>query len=340
MPTYVEEVIAVAQLHEWLAEEEGCGVDTDETGSVPPSRSPETTCTKVSRIMATVAAESARVPDYHEIGLVVDAAEAWPEVTCEACLQELEAIRERERLGLEAQEKAHQRERVRWEFAEARAKARERLGDSRRRLEENTQGFWDFDASRLARSETVNMEAFRQVQDMDVRSLVDGEGVCGLFLYGGTGCGKTLAVVQAARKLVENGWLGCIRFVGEEQMKAVYSDPNAPAEEKEAFTDELLDCDLLIIDDLGLASFSPAYGHQLANLVDRMHRDALPALWVTVQCDASRLAKKWASDSNGAMEKLAERTVRRIKEMCRPGRFDRKPKPQDCTAIEQERNER
>jgi len=184
-------------------------------------------------------------------------------------------------------------------------------------LQKKAGRFWQLDHGRLERSATINVKALAAMFSIATACCDD----YGLFLHGATGRGKTFAAIQGARAVIGNGFDERIRFVTAEDMKAVYSAPHVSSEAKKEFTAELLDVGLLIIDDIGLPTFSPAFAQRFASLIDEIYVAGYPVLWLTAQCDSEQLRRKWHKD-NPDMIQLTDRTVRRINELCEPMNFN------------------
>jgi len=177
--------------------------------------------------------------------------------------------------------------------------------------------FWQLDSKRLKRTGQANVKALNAV----LKNATSFSEDFGLLLHGATGRGKTLAAIQGARAVIRAGYENRIRFVTAEDMKAVYSVPHTSSEAKKEFTAELLDVGLLIIDDIGLPTFSPAFAQRFASLIDDIYVAGHPVLWLTVQCDTKQMCLRWR-ESNPNMAELADRTVRRINELCEPMNFN------------------
>ena len=75
-------------------------------------------------------------------------------------------------------------------------------------------------------------------------------------------------------------------------MQEVYSDPHRETEDKDDYTDELLGCDVLVIDGLDAPPISKRYAERLAWLVKAALDDG-PVLWITSRHGPRGLDRLW-----------------------------------------------
>jgi DNA replication protein DnaC len=127
----------------------------------------------------------------------------------------------------------------------------------------------------------------------------------GLWIFGGTGTGKTTLAMLVSRHALEAG-----------RSVAIYSLPRLLAELRRTFDDdaeqsytELLDrlasVDLLHIDDVGAEQTSPWVLEQLYALINARYEDERSVVVTTNIEEREELAKQ-----------IGERTVSRLQEMC------------------------
>jgi DNA replication protein DnaC len=130
----------------------------------------------------------------------------------------------------------------------------------------------------------------------------------GLFLCGPCGTGKTHLSVSVLLRMKQKRMDG--RFVSVPELLTECRDSFRGDEGLDAVLSKYSDCDCLVLDDLGAENSTPFARETLGNLIDRAYRNE-QYLVVTSNLDLKALSQK-----------LGERTVDRIKEMCLPVKFE------------------
>lgn len=144
----------------------------------------------------------------------------------------------------------------------------------------------------------------------------------GVLLHGATGSGKTRAAFALLSALVREDLALDLRFkyVSAPVLKRRLADA-ARGGKSHVILEELLDepGQVLFIDDLSQARFTPAFAENLFELVDRIHREQRP-LVVTVQTSGAELVEKWVADDRALLD-TAQAIARRLREYCVPFHF-------------------
>ena len=134
-----------------------------------------------------------------------------------------------------------------------------------------------------------------------------------LIMVGNVGSGKTHLAVMIAKNLPNVlGTHGerkqIVKFINADEMFTMFNDLVHEKKSKLEYINELLLCDLLIIDDLGVANYTPAKQENLYLLINRAYLDE----------------KRIIITTNFTLEQLAkfdERVVSRLVEMAEIIRF-------------------
>ena len=85
---------------------------------------------------------------------------------------------------------------------------------------------------------------------------------------------------------------------------------------------ELAYTEMLFIDDLHQAKFTPRYAEELMRIIEKRYSMGSATL-ITCQVPGEALVRKLAGD-NPQLREVAEAIVRRIRDMCEPIDFDAK----------------
>lgn len=130
------------------------------------------------------------------------------------------------------------------------------------------------------------------------------ENMPGLLFRGGTGVGKTHIAIGILREVVRNGYTGLYCNVTEllARLRSTYEKDSAVGESE--VIEEYLECDLLVLDDLGNESTSPWVLDRLYLLINSRYESSRPVI-VTTNCDETALK-----------EKVGPRIASRLYEMC------------------------
>ena len=106
-----------------------------------------------------------------------------------------------------------------------------------------------------------------------------GTAPTGLYIHGTVGNGKTYAVSCLANKLLEHGkgvlFMNFALYLNK--LRASYKDDDDNSVEKDILN-YVKQCDLLIIDDLGVESVKPFVKEKLFNLIDTRYRTDKPMI--------------------------------------------------------------
>ena len=176
-----------------------------------------------------------------------------------------------------------------------------------------------------------NRAAYDRLMAMDMHAR-------GVVAFGPTGSGKTRAVYD---KLMADHYVPArsedgpcfyavnavdlservrIQSFKEPDRLAAYLRALRSESEDEELDDSTLPyAELLFIDDLHVAKFTPRYAEELYRIVEHRTRAGRPLL-ITCQMVGDKLVEKLAGD-NPAMRETAEAIVRRIREFCEPVNF-------------------
>ena len=142
-----------------------------------------------------------------------------------------------------------------------------------------------------------------------------GEGSGNLLLYGGTGLGKTHLSLAVARDVIEKGY-GVVYGSAQNLMNRL---------EREKFgkdstdsMDEILGCDLLILDDLGTEFTTQFISSTVYNIVNSRVLSGKPTI-ISTNLDEDELEEKYTQrilsrlTGNYAMYPFAGRDIRQLK---------------------------
>lgn len=142
----------------------------------------------------------------------------------------------------------------------------------------------------------------------------------GVLLHGATGSGKTRAAFALLAGQVRDDPDLRFKYVSAPVLKRRLADA-ARGGKSHVILEELLDDpgQVLFIDDLSQARFTPAFAENLFELLDRIHREQRP-LVVTVQTSGAELVEKWVADDRALMD-TAQAIARRLREYCTPFHF-------------------
>ena len=129
----------------------------------------------------------------------------------------------------------------------------------------------------------------------------------GLLVMGGYGCGKTHLEIAVGRKLVAKGY--SVKFYKAASLYNEYKKSLSFSSDEEAndFVREVNDCDLLIIDDLGINSLHSDYAYEtfLYQIIDFRYANKLPIM-ISMNCVKSALQ---TSLTPRVLDRLASMTV-------------------------------
>jgi len=133
------------------------------------------------------------------------------------------------------------------------------------------------------------------------------EEMKGLMFRGGTGAGKTHLAIGILHEVIANGYTGMYCNVTEllARLRSTYEEGAEEAESE--VIEEYLECDLLVLDDLGNESTSAWVLDRLYLLINCRYESFKPVI-VTTNCDENELAQK-----------VGPRIASRLYEMC--GKF-------------------
>lgn len=142
----------------------------------------------------------------------------------------------------------------------------------------------------------------------------------GVLLHGPTGSGKTRAAFAMLSAQVTDDPDLQFQYVSAPVLKRRLADA-ARGGKSHAILEELLQDpdEVLLIDDLSQARFTPAFAENLFELIDRIHREQRP-LVVTVQTNGAELVEKWVADDRALLD-TAQAIARRLREYCVPFHF-------------------
>ncbi len=131
----------------------------------------------------------------------------------------------------------------------------------------------NFDALSLSYYEGDDLKRFEGAVDASRRFVRDfGHSYQNLFFYGTVGTGKSFLSSCIAKELIEEGCV-VVYFSAAglfEQLSSMTFDPNRK-EELYSFYDDIYNCDLVIIDDLGTELTNSFVSTQLFSLLNERH---------------------------------------------------------------------
>ncbi len=192
--------------------------------------------------------------------------------------------------------------------AEARGEAK------RRRLEDfigsnDRMRYWSFDT--FPADDPAGAAAKTAAQEW----VAEWEG--NLFLFGPVGSGKTGLAFSAAREIVKSGWED-VRFCNVRQVLAELRR-SYETKTTDDPTKALVDCNLLVLDDLGAERATEWARETIATLVEARYVDGYRPTIVTTNYSPSDLAKRLGHDD----PVLGQRIVSRLTEEAIQIRLDR-----------------
>ena len=128
----------------------------------------------------------------------------------------------------------------------------------------------------------------------------------GLMMTGGVGCGKTHVAVAILQAIIRRGFSGLYYNMPDllSDIRATFND-NSDLSESDLL-DEVNEPDLLVLDDLGAETAKDWVNDRLYLIVNRRY-ESCKAIIVTTNLELGELTNK-----------LGERTVSRLCEMCQP----------------------
>ncbi|SVC87289.1 uncharacterized protein METZ01_LOCUS340143, partial [marine metagenome] len=147
----------------------------------------------------------------------------------------------------------------------------------------------------------------------------------GIVAFGKTGTGKTRSIYRAIIRSVERGSSLCSDFKiisAPDLASMVRTMAIGNARQLESELGELAYTEMLFIDDLHQAKFTPRYAEELMRIIEKRYSMVSGTL-ITCQVPGEALVRKLAGD-NPQLREVAEAIVRRIRDMCEPIDFDAK----------------
>ncbi len=158
-----------------------------------------------------------------------------------------------------------------------------------------------------------NREAYQTAKQYTEKFKEYLEDGTGLLLTGTYGTGKTHLAAAICHELIKQGYQPIfgtmITLLGK--IKATYSDDES-AETEERIINTYLNCDLLIIDDLGKEKVSEWTLEKLYYVINSRYEDCLPIV-ITTNYDPEKLVRRLTVKDNF---ETAEAIVSRICETC------------------------
>lgn len=118
-------------------------------------------------------------------------------------------------------------------------------------------------------------------------------GPIGLILYGASGTGKTRACYYLFDRLIDDGYT--VKVVGAVDFQKEIINCTKPGGDGDLddFMDSLLEVDVLCIDDLDKARFSPRVEAEFFNLIDKRTSNECPII-ISANSSGNTLASKMA----------------------------------------------
>jgi DNA replication protein DnaC len=147
----------------------------------------------------------------------------------------------------------------------------------------------------------------------------------GIVAFGKTGTGKTRSIYRAIIRSVERGSSLCSDFKiisAPDLASMVRTMAIGNVKQLESELGELAYTEMLFIDDLHQAKFTPRYAEELMRIIEKRYSMVSGTL-ITCQVPGEALVRKLAGD-NPQLREVAEAIVRRIRDMCEPIDFDAK----------------
>jgi DNA replication protein DnaC len=144
----------------------------------------------------------------------------------------------------------------------------------------------------------------------------------GLLLYGDVGTGKTYYAASIANKLIDRGY--SVKFRTFKNIEGEYF--NAP--NKAQFVKELNQCDLLILDDLGVERKSEFMNELVFDVINSRYNTGLPFI-----CTTNLTGEELKSPANISNERIYDRILERCYPFKMEGQSRRK---QNLAAMSEE----
>ena len=157
----------------------------------------------------------------------------------------------------------------------------------------NTQTFDNFslDYYKNDQKTHANMERVLSVMK-DYADSFAPESAQNLALFGGTGLGKTHLSSAVARKVIEKGY-DVLYVTAIELVSAFEAEQFGKNAERGELTDKFLECDLLIIDDLGTELGGQFTLSTLYNVLNIRINKKTPTI-ISTNCNQQELLKKYS----------------------------------------------
>lgn len=157
----------------------------------------------------------------------------------------------------------------------------------------NTQTFDNFSLDYYKQDEKTRlaMERVLSVMKAYAESFTP-ESAQNLALFGGTGLGKTHLSSAVARKVIEKGY-DVLYVTAIELISAFNTEQFGKGVEHGELTDKFLECDLLIIDDLGTEMGGQFTLSTLYNVLNIRINKRMPTI-ISTNCNQQELLKKYS----------------------------------------------
>lgn len=122
----------------------------------------------------------------------------------------------------------------------------------------------------------------------------------GLLLYGNCGTGKTYAACEVANALIDRGYRAVVVNFSRvlNTLQGTF--------EKQAYIDQIVDCHILVIDDLGVERSTEYAKEQVYNVIDARYRDGRPMI-ITTNMNLDKMRNDNALDNYRTYERILER---------------------------------